>query len=169
MNGCIVRELRHPEDREGWVDVLMDSAAHHALIDPDPIGLPWSEEYIRTEFDQIQPSDDGLMLVAEQDGRVVGVLSAVLRKQPLLGFSVYINMVSVLASRRGQGIGTHLMGVAEDWARERGATSMALDTLVTNDGARRLYERLRFRDRAVIMGKRLDPDPRLTGPAAPHP
>jgi len=47
------------------------------------------------------------------------------------------------------------MAAVDEWARRNGALSVALDHLHTNDGAHRLYERLGFRVRGVIMEKRL--------------
>ncbi len=53
----------------------------------------------------------------------------------------YVQMVAVDPARRGQGVGTMLLGFAEETARAAGASRLVLDVVVTNDGARRLYER----------------------------
>jgi len=45
---------------------------------------------------------------------------------------------------RGRGIGTGLFARLEDHARENGCSSIRLDVVDTNPGARRLYERLGF-------------------------
>lgn len=53
--------------------------------------------------------------------------------------------IAVQATARGQGIGTRLLEVACDLARQRGLGSIRLDVVDTNPGARRLYERLGFK------------------------
>ena len=49
--------------------------------------------------------------------------------------------LAVDPSRRSQGIGRALLETAKDWARERGATHLELDTGLAREGARRFYER----------------------------
>lgn len=41
---------------------------------------------------------------------------------------------------RGGGVGDVLMAAVEEWARDRGATSLCFDVVATNTTARRLYE-----------------------------
>lgn len=70
------------------------------------------ESWVRTE-------DDGQRtLVAEFDGRAVGVLQAVM----LSDYEAWCQGMRVDPSHRGKGIGTRLTHAAFDWARERGAT-----------------------------------------------
>ena len=52
--------------------------------------------------------------------------------------------IVVDASCRGQGIGTRLFSCLIELARERGYSTIRLDVIDTNPGARRLYERLGF-------------------------
>ena len=42
---------------------------------------------------------------------------------------------------RSQGIGKRLSTAAKDWARERGATHLELDSALTRTDAHRFYER----------------------------
>ncbi len=54
--------------------------------------------------------------------------------------SYHIDEIHVAVSERGRGVGAALLAIAESEARERGATQMSLQVLMTNP-ARALYER----------------------------
>jgi ribosomal protein S18 acetylase RimI-like enzyme len=58
--------------------------------------------------------------------------------------SYYICGVALLPEYRGQGIGTRLMALAEEEARERGLPRLSLIVFERNEGALRLYERLGY-------------------------
>ncbi len=53
--------------------------------------------------------------------------------------------IAVDPEARGQGIGTRLLQAIEEHARALGETSIRLDVIDTNPGARRLYERMGFK------------------------
>jgi len=57
---------------------------------------------------------------------------------------LYVKLLAVDAAARGQGIGSRLIELAAEQAREQGLGRVALDVLVDNHGARRLYERHGF-------------------------
>jgi ribosomal-protein-alanine N-acetyltransferase len=72
--------------------------------------------------------------------------------QPVVGFcafwlvvdEIHINNVAILPHLRGQGIGTALMTRVFAEARRLGARRATLEVRASNEGARRLYERLGF-------------------------
>jgi ribosomal protein S18 acetylase RimI-like enzyme len=151
-----VRPYRLPADMDALVRIWEDSEDHHEAIDPQPPLVPRSIEATRRRFEQLKVDPQRALLVAEVDGAVVGLAEATLRRDESNGFvGAYVNELAVASGWRGRGIGTRLLAEVEQWGRDNGALAMALDTLVTNAGARRLYERLGFRVRAVVMGKRL--------------
>ncbi len=53
----------------------------------------------------------------------------------------YLQAIAVDPECRGGGVGTALMDLAEDRAREEGTSRIVLDVSGDNEGARRLYER----------------------------
>lgn len=57
---------------------------------------------------------------------------------------IKISPLAVSSGIRGQGIGTRLVGRAEQYAREKGYHVLSLDVVDTNVGALRLYQRLGF-------------------------
>jgi ribosomal-protein-alanine N-acetyltransferase len=62
---------------------------------------------------------------------------------------IHINNVAILPALRGRGIGTQLMRRVFDEARRLGARRATLEVRASNEGARRLYERLGFRVASV--------------------
>lgn len=57
-----------------------------------------------------------------------------------------IGSLAVVPARRGQGIGSLLLATAEQRVRERGGATAAVVVAEDNRDARRLYERLGYRD-----------------------
>jgi len=154
----VVRPYRLPEDAEALSRVFYDSERwHHDIDDLPPLLPPLDLEYARKRFAGLTAADpDRALLAAEVDGEVVGLAEAKMRRDDAAGFvGAYVDELAVAESWRGRGVGTVLMAALEEWARGRGAISVALDHFHTNDGAHRLYERLGFRVRGVIMEKRL--------------
>jgi ribosomal protein S18 acetylase RimI-like enzyme len=105
--------------------------------------------------------------VAEVDGAVAGALTGrslpipykrgdsadlpdafapVLELEALAAGSWYLNVVSVYPEFRGQGIGSALLGKAEDIARLAKASRMSLIVEDANAGALKLYLRSGFRE-----------------------
>jgi GNAT superfamily N-acetyltransferase len=153
-----VRPYRMPDDAEALSRVFADSEQYHREIDDLPPLVPLvGIEYARQRFAKIRTDDpERALLVAEVDGAVVGHVEATMRRDEAAGFAgAYVDELAVATSWRGRGVGTALMAAVDEWARSKGALSVALDHLHTNDGAHRLYERLGFRVRGMIMEKRL--------------
>jgi ribosomal protein S18 acetylase RimI-like enzyme len=60
----------------------------------------------------------------------------------------YVNVVAAYPEMRGRGLGTRLLSVAEQLARETQASGMSIIVADANAGARRLYERVGYREAA---------------------
>lgn len=95
-------------------------------------------------------SDYSVYLVAEHDGKIIGVLNckgsnrAVIRHAVTLGMSVDLNW-------RGQGIGSQLLARAIEWARNTGSIKrIELSAFERNLVAIHLYQKFGF----VIEGRR---------------
>jgi aminoglycoside 6'-N-acetyltransferase I len=154
----VVRPYRLPEDGEALARVFASSEQYHRDIDDmPPLIPPIGIEYARQRFAAMRTDDaEQLLLVGEVDGEVVGHVEARMRRDEPAGFvGTYVEELAVAPEWRGSGVGTALMAAVDEWARGRGALSVALDHFHTNQGAHRLYERLGFRVRGVIMEKRL--------------
>lgn len=94
------------------------------------------------------------VLVAEEDGRLVGYLRLV----PATPFaaSAHVLMIAGLGvdpEHARRGIGQALVEGAKSTARERGARRLTLRVLGPNTGARALYERCGFVVEGVMRGE----------------
>ncbi|MCO5998523.1 GNAT family N-acetyltransferase [Actinoallomurus rhizosphaericola] len=167
MSGVMVRKVR-PGDGEGCARAWRDAGRHYAAIvpevvqEPDPEGLvEWFEQSIGRS-----QGDDTVCLVAEDDGRVIGVIeAAVIRPAPdarwqlqrdLSRVRLVINALAVVAEYRRQGVGTALMEAAEEWGRGEGAEVAVTDTNLSSPLSVPFYEkRMAYRRQGVILRKPL--------------
>lgn len=75
-------------------------------------------------------------------GRFVGICTAYQDLHSVrFGYRAWVEDLAVDPRRRGQGIGKRLLEGAREWARERGATHLELDSAESRAGAHRFYER----------------------------
>jgi ribosomal protein S18 acetylase RimI-like enzyme len=63
--------------------------------------------------------------------------------------ALFVNVVATVPEARGRGFGTRLMRIADDIARAVGRPGTSLVVADDNDGARRLYARLGYRQRGA--------------------
>jgi len=110
----------------------------------------WDRSYLRQALDKIIHSDDSEIFVAEAAGKLAGLIEVYVRIDPNEATLVrhqYAELQSlmVLAPFRKNGIGTQLVGVAQRWAREKGATEMRLGVWEFNQAAREFYEAVGFK------------------------
>jgi ribosomal protein S18 acetylase RimI-like enzyme len=61
----------------------------------------------------------------------------------------YVNVLAVVPQFRGRGLGTKLLALADDTARSLDKRGMSVIVSGANSGARRLYERCGYRERAT--------------------
>ena len=95
------------------------------------------------ELRQIVNSDSTLLLLAEDEGVIVGSLTLALFRIPT-GLRAWIEDVVVDSAARGKGVGEMLNRFALDEAQRRGATTVDLTSRPTREAANRLYQRLGF-------------------------
>ena len=99
------------------------------------------------------------ILVAEQAGMVGGFLSLESHREGKPPF-LYLDDFSVTAACRGQGIGSRLLDMAEEYAAALGLGEIHLHVERDNLGARRLYRRRGFgvlaeQGARLLLGKKL--------------
>ena len=118
---------------------------------PEPPGFTpetWEEEWADTRRDIAE----GAVYLAFDDDGVAGVARAT---APRRG-RAHIPLVHVVPRARRQGITKELLLECVREVREKGATLVSLDVLVTNDSAQAVWRRLGFEDVAVFMATPLD-------------
>jgi ribosomal-protein-alanine N-acetyltransferase len=129
--------------RELWEDFHRDV--------PEPPGFyeePWEEEWIDTR----RAIESGAVYLAEDDQGSVGVV----RAMPAEHGRSHLELVHVRARARRQGIAKALLRDAVREMREKGATMISLEVLVSNDRARTVWERLGFSEHGLFMTTPLD-------------
>lgn len=96
-----------------------------------------------SELRRIVESESTLLLLAEDDGVIVGSLTLALFRIPT-GLRAWIEDVVVDGAARGKGVGEALNRFALDEAKRRGATTVDLTSRPSREAANRLYQRLGF-------------------------
>ena len=101
-----------------------------------------SEERNRTFFRRfLAPSEDGLLLGARRDGRLVGYACLYWHFSSLEAVeSVLMNDLYVAEEARGEGVGRALIEATAEVARERGVPYVEWSTAPDNTTAQRLYD-----------------------------
>ena len=85
-----------------------------------------------------------MVLVARADVAIVGICTTYLDFESVrFGRRAWVEDLAVHTERRSLGIGKRLLDAAKDWARERGATHLELDSGHARTDAHRFYERER--------------------------
>lgn len=85
----------------------------------------------------------GAFLVADEDGRIVGVLRIAREREPATAHVATFGM-AVAADRRGRGVGEGLLREALAWASRSGVRKIELSVYPDNEVAMALYARLGF-------------------------
>lgn len=87
-------------------------------------------------------SDESTILVAAEGERLVGICSAYIDLLSVrFGLRCWVEDLAVDPERRSAGIGAALLDAARDWAAERGASHLELDSGMARPDAHRFYER----------------------------
>ena len=98
-------------------------------------------------------SQDADVLVAREGDRAVGLCTVYLDIDSVrFGRRVWLEDLVVDPERRSRGIGKRLLEAAREWARDRGATHLELDSYEGRVDAHRFYERERPDSRSVCFG-----------------
>ena len=110
----------------------------------------WDRSYLREALGKIIQSDDAEIFVAEVASELAGLVEVYVRQDADEATLVQhryaeLQSVMVLSPFRRNGVGTGLVGVARQWAREKGATEMRLGAWEFNEAARAFYEALGFK------------------------
>jgi len=97
----------------------------------------------RKELQEMIDSPAVILLMARDEGRIVGSLSLVVFRNPT-GVRAWIEDVIVDESARGRGIGEAITRAAIERAREMGARTVDLSSRPAREAANRLYQRIGF-------------------------
>jgi GNAT superfamily N-acetyltransferase len=137
-----------PGDRHGLV------AAYDWLFAPPGSTPPqWDAERAAERLSAAMASGASEVLLADVDGAVVGICTVYLDIESVrFGRRAWVEDLAVHADHRSAGHGKALLDAAKDWARERGATHLELDSGEARADAHRFYERERPSWRSISFG-----------------
>jgi ribosomal protein S18 acetylase RimI-like enzyme len=134
------------------------NAVHHAAW-PHIFAGAGVPERDREHWLQSIGRDTAATFVAEEGGQIIGFVTVglVTESHTLLQPLRYarVGSIGVDASRRGGGIGSKLMAVAENWGIARGAQEMRLNVWAFNEAAMSMYAELGYEVRSHLLGKTL--------------
>jgi len=105
----------------------------------EQLGYPATPEEIAERLAQIQADEEQAVFVAESSQEVVGWIHIFLSKLLVRAPSTEIGGLIVDEQCQGQGIGSLLIAQAENWAKEKGATTISARSSVTRDQAHAFY------------------------------
>jgi GNAT superfamily N-acetyltransferase len=131
-----VREARAGE--EGAIVPL------YSWLFAEPGSTPpgWDPERATAALAEAIAAPESAVLVAEDGGDLVGLCTAYLELNSVrYGRRCWVEDLAVAPERRSGGVGGALLDAACEWARERGATHLELDTGIARTDAQRFYER----------------------------
>jgi ribosomal protein S18 acetylase RimI-like enzyme len=139
---------------------------HHVAIAawrPAPErGLAAAWQRRRGRYEATLSTSDGILLVAERDGRVVGALVGEV-EDPADGSDVFavptriahVHDLAVLPDAQSRGLGRALMARFERELHERDVVDYGLDVMPGNESALRFYESLGFEIANLTLRKHL--------------
>jgi ribosomal protein S18 acetylase RimI-like enzyme len=151
-----------PEDADAIARTFLESADHHARLDPERYAIP-DAPTIAARYragQQHLPGVTATTLVVVIDNHVVGFVDVRLDRSPdpMHRDITYCHVVEIAISPscQSQGVGATLLQAAEDWGRRNGATFASLEYLAANTRAGDFYQRrMGYRVAALTAIKRL--------------
>jgi GNAT superfamily N-acetyltransferase len=109
---------------------------------PGSVPPRWEPERARQAIADAIADPAAAVLVAEHRGDLLGLCTAYLDMNSVrFGPRCWVEDLAVSPQHRSQRVGKDLLDAAKDWARERGATHLELDSSDRRADAHRFYER----------------------------
>lgn len=132
------------EIRTARTNEIDDVVAAYDWLFAPPGSVPpmWHPGAAAARLEAAIGADDANVFVADVDGRVAGFVTVYDEFNSVrFGHRAWVEDLAVDPERRSQGLGKALLDAAKDWARERGATHLELDSAETRTDAHRFYDR----------------------------
>ena len=126
-----------------------DVSAVHRLI--GQLADSADEAAFRGRFENVLATDGHRIIVAEVEGRVVGVLHMFERPALEKPCELMVQALVVDSAARSSGVGETLMREAEAWAQNRKLPSVSLYSRDDRKRAHAFYERIGYRIKATSV------------------
>jgi ribosomal protein S18 acetylase RimI-like enzyme len=154
MDAVTIR-LAQTQDFEPLCKLYFEFHEFHVRGVPDrllSLGDPetFDSSELCAALEKIVGDDDAALFVATVARQVVGLVEIYLRQDEANPARVsyqygYLQSLMVREAFRRRGIGTRLLEAAQQWAREKGATKVRLETWEFAEGPQAFYERQGYR------------------------
>jgi len=143
--GVVVRQARR-EDLEEIAGLIVRFYRFNEEFDSAWVSTE-SMDRARNVIEDILSDERNLLLVAEYDGRIVGVIRSELQDEPMLVNSpiAVVKELYVIPEYRRRGIATKLIEETRRILEGRGAKILAAEFPAHNEVAKSFYEKLGFR------------------------
>jgi GNAT superfamily N-acetyltransferase len=123
------------------------------FVPPGVMPPQWDPGHAAERLREAIDGEQSEVLVADADGAVVGICTVYLDIESVrFGQRAWVEDLAVAAEHRSAGHGKALLDAAKEWARERGATHLELDSGEARADAHRFYEREQPAWRSVCFG-----------------
>ena len=137
------------EDAAAVARIFLESAEHHARLEPERYWIPDHESVVARYRERgqllLKGNADAITLLAVIDDEIVGFVDAALERSTDLMHRdlTYCHIVEIAVAGRhqSQGIGERLLREAEAWGRQHGADLALLEFLAANTRAGLFYQR----------------------------
>ena len=126
-----------------------DVSAVHRLI--GQLADAPDEATFRARFERVLATDDHRIVVADVEGKVVGVLHMFERPALEKPCEAVVQALVVDSEARSSGVGEALLREAEAWARSRKLPAVSLYSRNDRKRANAFYERIGYRIRATSV------------------
>jgi ribosomal protein S18 acetylase RimI-like enzyme len=164
MDDVWVRPVQLPADLDQICNLYAEAGTWFAEQWPDDLRMVQVDQAFREELAQAAADSDCCLLVAEMDGgQLAGTASGRIHPRPDQGTQrfdgplAHLGDLVVTRDHRRRGIGTLLLNQLEQWALQRGASTITLSVHAQNHAALALYQNQGFRSVHVQMRKEIAP------------
>ncbi|MGE9295902.1 MAG: N-acetyltransferase family protein [Puniceicoccales bacterium] len=153
----IVIRRGQPGDFQAVRELDRELIAYDRQFDPS-LDPEWSQSSEAMEFFEERLAGQGVALVAEFEGHLVGCLLGAMTECASYRQTVVMAEMETLFIRgeaRGTGVGKRLVGAFADWAKAEGAERITIRVSAANRDALRFYEREGFAAYDIVMERGL--------------
>jgi RimJ/RimL family protein N-acetyltransferase len=137
-----IREIKE-DDAEKFLDLCSQIDAETSFMMFEPGERPTTIEEQRCEIREILLRDNQTIFVAENDGQLIGYLTACGGRYKRNRQTAYI-ITGILRGFTSQGIGKKLFEKMEQWAKRKDIHRLELNVVAHNEAAVALYRKMGF-------------------------
>ena len=138
----VIRTIQ-PADAEQFLNLCKELDEETQFMMFEPGERTTTVEGQQNQLKRLLSRENQMIFVAEHDGQLVGYLGAYGGEFHRNRHSVHI-VIGILQAYTGQGIGTQLFSVLEQWARQRAIHRLELTVMTHNEAGIALYRRRGF-------------------------